>query len=149
MKILVGIDGSKISKKALEVAVEIGKKCKADEVAVILVINPNNDATLSPNEYAPYDLASDYQIILEKEEKEAETLLLKSKNFIESNHLKARTIFKEGNPANTIVKVAKKDKFDLVVLGNRGLGGLKKLLLGSVSNAVVQEIRNCNVLIVK
>ncbi len=40
-------------------------------------------------------------------------------------------------------------KFDMIVIGSRGLGGLKKLFLGSVSNAIIQEIENCSVLVVK
>lgn len=149
MKILVGIDGSKDSQKALREAVKIGKGCKAEEVAVILVSDPKDDFAFFPYEYVPSDFASDYQKILEKQEKEANKLLLRAKEFIESNHLKARTIFKEGHPSNTIVQTAEEEKYDLVVLGNRGFGGLKKMLLGSVSNAVVQEIKDCNVLIVK
>jgi nucleotide-binding universal stress UspA family protein len=37
----------------------------------------------------------------------------------------------------------------MIVMGSRGLGGLKKFFLGSVSNAVVQEAENCSVLVVK
>jgi len=37
----------------------------------------------------------------------------------------------------------------MIVLGSRGLGGLKKIFLGSVSNAVIQEAKDCSVLVVK
>ena len=44
-----------------------------------------------------------------------------------------------GDPADTIIKRAKREKADLVVLGSRGLGALKELVLGSVSHKVVQH----------
>ena len=52
-----------------------------------------------------------------------------------------------GHPAEVIVRLAETDGFDLVVLGSRGLGGVKEFLLGSVSNRVSHHAR-CPVLIV-
>ncbi len=54
----------------------------------------------------------------------------------------------EGNPAEVIVKKSKEGKFDLIVMGARGLSGLKKILVGSVSEGVVKNAA-CPVLIVK
>lgn len=149
MKILVGVDGSEPSKKALAEAAKIAKGCLSDEVTVLLVSDPQNDFSFFPYEYASADLMENYQNILEEHEKEAKKVLLSSKKFLEEQNVKVRTLLKSGHPASTIVKVAEEEGFDMVVLGSRGFGGLKKLLLGSVSNAVVQEIKDCNVLIVK
>ena len=71
-----------------------------------------------------------------------------SVEFFRSEKIKVSTIFKEGHPADTIAQVAADEKFDMVVIGSRGLGGLKKLFLGSVSNAVTQEVKT-SVLVVK
>lgn len=68
---------------------------------------------------------------------------------IEGKNIKARTVLKEGYPADTIVSVAHEEGFDMIVIGSRGLSGLKKLFLGSVSNAIIQEVQNCSVLVVK
>lgn len=149
MKILVGVDGSEMSQKALAEAAKIAKGCKSDEITVLLVSNPEDDFSFFPYEFASADLVENYQIILKEHEKEAKKILLKSRKFLEEQNLKGRTLLKCGHPANTIVKIAEEEGFDMIVLGNRGFGGLKKLLLGSVSNAVVQEIKDCNVLIVK
>jgi len=67
---------------------------------------------------------------------------------IEEKNIKASMIFKEGHPSEVITSVAAENGFDLIVIGSRGLGGLKKLFLGSISAAVLHEA-NTNVLTVK
>jgi nucleotide-binding universal stress UspA family protein len=54
----------------------------------------------------------------------------------------------EGNPAEAILDTAKKVDADLIVVGTRGLSGLKELLLGSVSHKVIQ-LSPCPCLVVK
>jgi nucleotide-binding universal stress UspA family protein len=54
----------------------------------------------------------------------------------------------EGRPSDRIIETAKTEDFDLVVMGSRGLGGIKEFLLGSVSDRVADEVP-CPVLIVK
>jgi len=53
-----------------------------------------------------------------------------------------------GNPAAVIVRVAEEEKCDLIVLGSRGLGGVMRFLLGSVSDRVTHHA-HCPVLIVR
>jgi nucleotide-binding universal stress UspA family protein len=54
----------------------------------------------------------------------------------------------EGRPADKIVEAAKEGGFDLIVMGSRGLGGVKEFFLGSVSDRVADEA-TCPVAIVK
>jgi len=54
----------------------------------------------------------------------------------------------EGRPSDEIVETAKEGNFDIVVMGSRGLGGIKEFFLGSVSDRVADEAA-CPVLIVK
>jgi nucleotide-binding universal stress UspA family protein len=61
--------------------------------------------------------------------------------------LKISTVLKEGRPADEIVKTAKEENFDLIVMGHRGLGRVKEFFLGSVSDRVADEA-HCPVLIV-
>jgi nucleotide-binding universal stress UspA family protein len=61
----------------------------------------------------------------------------------------ARTILvKEGSPGEEILSVLKKEQVDLAVLGTRGMTGIKRFLLGSVSDWVVQEAP-CPVLVAR
>lgn len=53
-----------------------------------------------------------------------------------------------GNPANEIIQYAKNNKIDLIVIGNRGISGVKRLVMGSVSQKVLNDAE-CAVFIVK
>lgn len=53
-----------------------------------------------------------------------------------------------GSPASKIIEIAEQEKADLIVLGSRGLGGVGRFLLGSVSDRVLHHA-HCSVLIVK
>jgi nucleotide-binding universal stress UspA family protein len=57
-------------------------------------------------------------------------------------------ILAEGRPAEEILKQVRERAIDLVVLGSRGSGSLKRLLLGSTSEQVLREAP-CSVLIVR
>jgi nucleotide-binding universal stress UspA family protein len=53
-----------------------------------------------------------------------------------------------GTVVQEIVDFASQEKVDLIILGTRGLGGFKRMLMGSVSNGVVNHA-GCSVLVVK
>jgi nucleotide-binding universal stress UspA family protein len=60
----------------------------------------------------------------------------------------ARTRIEQGDPADTILTVAELEDADLIVVGNRGMTGPTRFLLGSVPN-VISHHAPCDVLIVK
>ncbi len=60
---------------------------------------------------------------------------------------KLQTLLAEGHPAEEILKAAKRLRADLVVMGSRGLTGMEKILLGSVSAKVTRHAA-CSVLVV-
>ena len=152
MKILVCVDGSEQSFKALEKAAVIARGCQSDEVAVIYVDDGKHNIFLSIDRNKDYLDDDDIREIkqLQQEHKERrEAILSDALKALEKHNITARPILKVGHPARVIVDVAHTDGFDLIVIGNRGLGGLRRVILGSVSNAVVQEVKNCSVLTVK
>ena len=72
---------------------------------------------------------------------------LKKANKVDAK-IKVSTKLLKGRAADKIVEVANEGGFGLIVIGSRGLGGIKEFFLGSVSDRVADEAK-CPVLIVK
>jgi len=149
-KILVALDGSKPADKALDFALDLGEKYSANIVllsVVPLVIVPLDtypNAGVPPIPPVAMDTYSkELRVSHEKVLSEA----LKKAKKIKPN-LKVSTKLVEGRPSDKIIETAKEGNFDIIVVGSRGLGGIKKLFLGSVSDRVANEAA-CPVLIVK
>jgi len=151
MKILVCTDGSKESLKAIEEACKIADGCKVNEVSVIHVYEGKVNLPIGIFGYGYHptneDLVEFKKAHEEAKEKSKESLLEAEKIF-QAKNITVNTIFQQGSPAEVITAVAEDQGFDLIVLGRRGISGAKKLFLGSVSNAVLQQA-NTSVLIVK
>ena len=131
-RILVAIDGSRDSEKASKAALDLAETYKAD--LIFLSIIPGREYDRSKNEA----------------ERKAETIVERQAAMAESRGVKAK---REICPATEsivgqIVDYADQGKIDLIVIGTRGLGGFKKMLLGSVSSGVVTHA-SCPVLVVR
>jgi nucleotide-binding universal stress UspA family protein len=150
MKLLVCTDGSPDSAKALEKAVEIAGGCRADEVTVISVIANKYSFPETTTDRLP--LTSDdikhFENILELERNEKNIMLAEAAKLFDEIKVNVNILIESGHPAETIARVAAEGNYDMIIIGSRGLGGLKKFFLGSVSNAVLQEA-SCSVLVVK
>jgi nucleotide-binding universal stress UspA family protein len=146
-KILVAIDGSKSSDNALDFALDLADKYSA-QIVLISVFNPPTVSYLTSPAmvYIPVDTTKHSDEIRAYHDKMLSEALKKVKNF--NKDLKATKKLLEGRPADRIVETAKDGRFDLIVIGSRGLGGIKEFLLGSVSDRVADEAP-CPVLIIK
>ncbi len=142
MKLLVTTDGSDHSLKTVEKAIELAIPLKA-EVTVLSVVQ-NVPIHVFPEGFS----TQEYLSIEKKLEKNAKDLLAQAEQKFKENGLKVDTIIGMGNPADFICKVADEEDYDIVILGSRGLGGFKQLILGSVSNKVAHFVKK-SVLIVK
>jgi len=152
VKILVCTDGSKQSQKALEKASLIADGCNVNEVAIIHVYEHKLDFSSLPmgdERTLTQEDMEKFRRIQEESKDESKKILEDALKHFKEKGINARTIFKEGHPAETIVEVGCGEEFDFIVIGSRGLGGLKKVLLGSVSNAVVQQAEKCTVVVVR
>jgi nucleotide-binding universal stress UspA family protein len=78
----------------------------------------------------------------------AESLLKRAARAAVSKGVEVETHAREGEPAEVIIDIAKQVQADLIVVGSRGLTGIKRYLLGSVSSKV-SEHAPCNVMIVR
>jgi nucleotide-binding universal stress UspA family protein len=135
-KILLAYDGSPEGKKALAVAIELGKKFSA-QVNPIAVVN----VPLSPEGHVMTDI--------DKWEQEMKSYVVEA-----VAALKAQNIPGEGMVLNSvdvsraISEAATKGNYDLIVAGHRGLGRLKSLFLGSVASGIADNSKT-NVLIAR
>ena len=66
----------------------------------------------------------------------------------EAAGLQVRTFARQGDPADAILDVAEEQHADLIVVGNKGMTGAKRFLLGSVPNRVSHHAP-CSVLIIR
>jgi len=133
-KVLVAFDNSPHSIQALKYAAGLARKFRSS-VSLIYVIKPTSVVAAMPIEggIAPVD------VIQEKEraEQEAKRLIKEGRKMLKGRRV--RGLIVEGDPAEKIVSAAKDGRYDLIVMGARGLGKMKSLLLGSVSSGVVQK----------
>jgi nucleotide-binding universal stress UspA family protein len=78
----------------------------------------------------------------------AESVLARAMREAEDEGVEVETHAREGDPAEAIIEVANEQQADLIVVGNRGLTGIRRFLLGSVSSKV-SEHAPCSVMIVR
>jgi nucleotide-binding universal stress UspA family protein len=67
---------------------------------------------------------------------------------LEEAGVKAETYAREGDPADAILDVAEEQNADLIIVGNKGMTGAKRFLLGSVPNKVSHHAP-CSVMIIR
>jgi len=151
-KILFPTDGSDDANAALDVVNELALNFnyfmidKTIKASVILV-----NCYKMPEIYFSDENSHDYlKKLEEKLEKQSETILNSAKEFLEKNNINSRTIklkILSGNAGNSIKYAVNKEHPDLIVMGRRGLGSLKSILLGSVSSFLLHH-SDCPVLTV-
>lgn len=135
-KILVPLDGSKYSEKALQRACEVVNAFDSKLILLYVV-----EKSLPIN-------FLDRKVYLEILRKFGNKTLEKANNVLSKKGIIAKTFLKEGNIVNEIKKVTKKENCDLIIVGNKGLGAVTRFLLGSVSNKLAQS-SSCSLLIIK
>ncbi|NMB41607.1 MAG: universal stress protein [Firmicutes bacterium] len=143
-KILLAVDGSDNSFKAVNKTIKLAKSMDADVTALSVV----QDIPFYHEGMATEHLVLVQQNFQERAENAAKEVLEKVKDLFNKQGLEVNTVFKSGHPAELICQIAEEGRFDFIVMGSRGLGGVKELLLGSVSNRVAHCAKN-SVLIVK
>jgi nucleotide-binding universal stress UspA family protein len=142
-RILVPVDGSDRALAALELAVELQKKCDS-ELLLLCVYRHYSllEASMSMvNPDRPENLDESMQ-------KHAKNVVEYAKSAAAENGSKnVRGFVKSGPPARTIVNFAKDKNVDLIVLGSRGIGDVEGYLLGSVSHKVT-SLSHCPTMVV-
>ena len=144
-KMVVPVDGSETSWRALRQAVELGTKFGGSEIIVLTVIQPYNNAALLA---VPLDhnVISQSNADMERIGNE----VLKQAREIVGPDFKGKVSYEMevGHPSKRILAVTKDCGADAIIIGSRGLSGIAEFFLGSVSSKISQY-SNVPVLIVK
>jgi nucleotide-binding universal stress UspA family protein len=136
MRILVPVDGSEFSLKAVESACDLAK---AQPFSVLILMSVGIEL---PE-------LEEGRFIADKMKAQAEAALAQAKEVARKCGAKAEVFLAIGpSPAEEIVQVAKDEKADLIVIGSRGLAGRTSSFLGSTASKVV-TYSPCSVLVVK
>jgi nucleotide-binding universal stress UspA family protein len=139
-RVLVATDGSKAAARAVDFAATMARAWDAELIALTI------STALSPAELrelaqADHDLGTAIDTLVRR--------ILEDATARGNRHgvVEIRTLSMSGDPANATLKLAQQEHADLIVVGRRGLGGLSRLLLGSVSENIVAHA-HCAVAVV-
>jgi nucleotide-binding universal stress UspA family protein len=142
--IVVGTDGSDTAKEAVRQAAELAKAV-GSAVLLVSAYEPVPESRLrSERTEVPEDVSwmvnprEDVQAVLDEEAERVKGVGVDS----------VETFAREGDPADAILDVAEEKGADLIVVGNKGMTGARRFLLGSVPNKVSHHAP-CNVMIVR
>lgn len=138
-KILVPVDGSDFSFKAVKTAASLAEKYDSKITLLYVMSSPFSTPTLSPEVGGLIP-----QNVFDELEKEGEQVLNRAKTGFANASVE--TIIRTGHPAIEIIDESK-NEYDLIIMGSRGLGELKGFLMGSVSDRVTHHA-GCTVMVV-
>jgi nucleotide-binding universal stress UspA family protein len=140
--IVVGIDGSDTAREAVRQATVLARSVGA-RIELVSAYEPVTDARLRESIAVPEDL---HWIINPREDVEA--TLEEAAAAIRDAGVAVEVFARQGDPADAILDVAEERGSDLIVVGNKGMTGAKRFLLGSVPNKVSHHAP-CSVLIIR
>ena len=137
-KVLVPVDGSEGSKRALEMALAIATASKAEYIVLEVI----EDFGPLPGYYDAAPPGKDRVKWISEQRFE------KVHPILDQTSVKWTRKIVEGYPAEEICKMADTEKVDMIVVGSRGLGAFGRFMVGSVSDRVVHHA-NCSVTVVR
>jgi nucleotide-binding universal stress UspA family protein len=141
--IVVGTDGSQTAGEAVREATELAKSLGASIELVSAYEPVSNQRLREESRQAPEDL----QWMVNPRE-DVEATLREAAEKVQEAGVSVNTYAREGDPADAILDVAEERGADLIVVGNKGMTGAKRFLLGSVPNKVSHHAP-CSVLIIR
>jgi nucleotide-binding universal stress UspA family protein len=130
-RIIVGTDGSETATEAVRQAVDLAKTAKA-KLEIVSAYEPVPSDRLREEGKG---VSGDVQHVVNPRE-DVNFALDKAKAIAKKEKVDVVTHAREGDPADAILDVAEENKADLVIVGNKGMTGAKRFLLGSVPNKV-------------
>ena len=141
--IVVGTDGSDTAGKAVLQATELARQVGA-KVNLVSAYEPVSGQRLREERR---EVPKDLEWMVNPRE-DVEATLKEAAEKLEGAGVKVETYAREGDAADAILDVAEETGADLIVVGNKGMTGTKRFLLGSVPNKVSHHAP-CSVLIIR
>jgi len=138
--IVVGTDGSDSASKALDEACGLASRTGA-KLHIVVAYEHARGARLDPEAPArsTWMVGPDVPV---------DSVLEQAAGTTHAHGVEAESHARRGDPADALLEVAEQEGADLIVVGNRGMTGAKRFLLGSVPNKVSHHA-SCSVLIVR
>ena len=134
-RILVAVDGSDFSMAAVDQAISLGGICKSEIYVISVVALYPEQMAVAPN-------------LVETMSEEVRQHLDEAKQKVDESQIPCETIVHMGGaPHEFIVQEAKDKNIDLILMGTHGRSGLKRVLLGSVAQNVIDHAP-CPVMVV-
>ena len=141
--IVVGTDGSDTAKEAVRQATELAKSV-GDSIDLVSAYEPVSSNRLREEQR---DVPPDMEWMVNPRE-DVDATLKEAAGEIEDAGVPVKTYSREGDPADAILDVAEEEKAGLIIVGNKGMTGAKRFLLGSVPNKVSHHAP-CSVMIIR
>lgn len=136
--ILLATDGSENARRAANEAAGLARELSSHVILVYIINNPPSQSRMVKANFDVHSLL----------EEDAKSEIKHTIDIFETEGLAYTLKVAIGDPAVEIIEIAEKEKADLIVVGSRGLGTIKGVFLGSVSQKVTYHAK-CPVLIVK
>jgi nucleotide-binding universal stress UspA family protein len=142
-RIVVGTDGSETAKQAVREATQLAKQTGAS-LDIVSAYDPVPPSRLREERLeAPTDIEHAVN-----PQEDVNAILAEAQSEVGGSGVEVRIFPRQGEPADAILDVAEEQDADLIVVGNKGMTGAKRFLLGSVPNKVSHHAP-CSVLIVR
>jgi nucleotide-binding universal stress UspA family protein len=141
--IVVGTDGSETASEAVRQAIDLAKQVGA-KLELVSAYEPVPDQRLRREKS---EVPEDVQWMVNPRE-DVDATLRDAEELAQEAGVGAETFARQGDPADAILDVAEEQKSDLIIVGNKGMTGAKRFLLGSVPNKVSHHAP-CSVLIIR
>ncbi|HEV7917959.1 MAG TPA: universal stress protein [Solirubrobacterales bacterium] len=141
--IIVGTDGSDTAAQAVVQAGELAEKLEGTLV-IVSAFDPVPETRLQDERT---QVPEDVEWAINQRE-DVDAMLSQVSAPLKERGISVRTTARQGNPADAILDVAEEEGADLIVVGNKGMAGARRFLLGSVPNKISHHAP-CSVLIVR
>jgi len=141
--IVVGTDGSETANEAVRQAVELASQVGA-KLEIVSAFQPVSTARLrEEGRHAPPDV--EWMV---NHREDVDNTLEEAADNARGAGVDVMVFARQGDPADAILDVAEETGADLIVVGNKGMTGAKRFLLGSVPNKISHHAP-CSVLIIR